>query len=306
MAFTKSFIPYGGYWTSPYAKWQGSFANIHAIELASATAKKFFEKSGINPEKFNSLYLGQTIPQPHCFYGGPWLAGMIGNGKITGPVINQACSTGVICVKYASQDMECGIVEASLVIAADRCSNGPHLYYPSQIGPGGLGQTEDWVWDNFGQDPWAKNSMIQTAENVAKANDIGREEQDEVAQRRYEQYQAALADDGAFHKRYMIPVEVGREAVVRAGEGVPYGPDAGAGPSLVAEDFERKAPQALPGHGRQLHPGIPDLRARLPCVRKNAAAARPGRSGPELPLAPPEEGDHDLGARRGAFGVAAR
>ncbi|MCP4583831.1 MAG: thiolase family protein [candidate division Zixibacteria bacterium] len=210
MAFTKSFIPYGGYWSSPYSKWQGSFANLHAIQLASATAKKFFEKGNIDPGKFDNLYLGQTIPQTQCFYGGPWLAGLIGNGQITGPVINQACSTGVICVKYASQDLDCGIADASLVIAADRCSNGPHLYYPSQTGPGALGQTEDWVWDNFGQDPWAKNSMTQTAENVAKANDIGRDEQDEVAQRRFEQYQNALADDGAFHKRYIVPVEVGR------------------------------------------------------------------------------------------------
>jgi len=98
----------------------------------------------------------------------------------------------------------------SLVIAADRCSNGPHIYYPSQTGPGALGQTEDWVWDNFGHDPWAKNSMIQTAENVAKANNITREEQDDVAQRRFEQYQAGQADDRAFQKKYMVPVEVGR------------------------------------------------------------------------------------------------
>jgi len=210
VAFSKSYIPYGGYWTSPYAKWQGSFANLHALELAANTAKKFFELRKIDPSKFENLYLGQTIPQLRCFYGGPWMAGLIGNGDITGPVVNQACITGVVCVKMASQDIEDGIADMSLVIAADRCSNGPHIYYPSQTGPGALGQTEDWVWDNFGHDPWAKNSMIQTAENVAKANNITREEQDDVAQRRFEQYQAGQADDRAFQKKYMVPVEVGR------------------------------------------------------------------------------------------------
>ncbi len=223
MAFTKAYIPYGGYWTSPYSKWQGSFANLNAIELAAGTARKFFELRNINPDKFDNLYLGQTIPQLHCFYGGPWIAGLLGNGNITGPVINQACITGVVCVKYASQDIEGNIAKTSLVVAADRCSNGPHLYYPSQTGPGGLGQTEDWVWDNFGSDPWAKNSMIQTAENVAKANNIGRDEQDEVAQRRYDQYKTALADDRAFQKRYMMPVEVGRgkrAKVIDADEGI--------------------------------------------------------------------------------------
>lgn len=223
MAFSKSYIPYGGYWSSPYAKWQGSFANLHALQLAAGTAGKFFENRKISPDKFDNLYLGQTIPQLQCFYGGPWIAGMLGNGNITGPVINQACITGAVCVKLASQDIEDGIADTSLIVAADRCSNGPHLYYPSQTGPGALGQTEDWVWDNFGRDPWAKGSMIQTAENVAKANNIEREQQDDVAQRRFEQYQAALADNGAFHKKYIVPVEVGkgkRAKLIESDEGV--------------------------------------------------------------------------------------
>ncbi len=223
MAFSKSYIPYGGYWSSPYAKWQGSFANLHALELAANTARRFFELRKVDPSKFDNLYLGQTIPQPRCFYGGPWMAGLVGNGDITGPVINQACITGVVCVKMASQDIEDGIAGMSLVIAADRCSNGPHIYYPSQTGPGALGQTEDWVWDNFGNDPWANNSMIQTAENVTKANNITREEQDDVAQRRFEQYQMALAEDNAFQKRYMVPVEVGkgkRATLIETDEGV--------------------------------------------------------------------------------------
>ncbi len=223
MAFTKSYIPYGGYWSSPYAKWQGSFANLHALKLAASTAGKFFENRKISSAIFDNLYLGQTIPQLQCFYGGPWVAGLLGNGGITGPVINQACITGAVCVKLASQDIEAGFASTSIVLAADRCSNGPHLYYPSQTGPGALGQTEDWVWDNFGRDPWAKGSMIQTAENVAKANNIAREEQDDVAQRRFEQYQAALANDGAFHKKYIVPVEVGkgkRAKLIEADEGV--------------------------------------------------------------------------------------
>lgn len=223
MAFTKAYIPYGGYWTSPYCKWQGSLANLHAMELAANTARKFFELRKINPERFDNLYLGLTIPQLQCFYGGPWMAGLLGNGQITGPVVNQACITGVVCVKMAAQDIEDKIAETSLVITADRTSNGPHLYYPSQTAPGATGKAEDWVWDNFSRDPWAKGSMIQTAENVAKAHNIGRDEQDDVAQRRYEQYQAALSDDRAFQKSYMVPVEVGRgkrAKVVDTDEGV--------------------------------------------------------------------------------------
>ena len=96
MSFEKSFIPYGGYWSSPFSKWQGSLANLHAIKFAAETAKKLFEKRGISPEVFDNLYFGQTIPQLSCFYGGPWIGALMGAEKITGPVVNQACITGVV------------------------------------------------------------------------------------------------------------------------------------------------------------------------------------------------------------------
>lgn len=223
MAFERSYIPYGGYWSSPFAKWQGSFANLHALEFAADTARTFFEKRNVDPKRFDNLFLGLTIPQLQCFYGGPWIAGMLGNGEISGPVVNQACITGVVCVKMAAQDIDDGVAKTSLVIAADRCSNGPHLYYPSQTAPGATGKAEDWVWDNFARDPWAKGAMIQTAENVAKEHNITRDEQDEVAQRRFEQYQMALANDREFQKKYMMPAEIGkgkRAKTIETDEGV--------------------------------------------------------------------------------------
>ena len=81
--------------------------------------------------------------------------------------------------------------------------------------------------DSFGNDPWARNSMIQTAENVAAEAKITRAEQDDLTLVRYRQYQDALADDASFHRRFMtIPLEVkdasGRKTVatVSADEGV--------------------------------------------------------------------------------------
>jgi acetyl-CoA acetyltransferase len=101
------------------------------------------------------------------------------------------------------------------------------VYYPNPLGPGGKGDTEDWVWDNFNYDPYAKNAMIQTAENVAREADITREQQDEMMLLRYTQYQDALKDNAAFHRRYMVaPIEVkdatGRKviATVQDDEGV--------------------------------------------------------------------------------------
>jgi len=130
---------------------------------------------------------------------------------LTGPLFAQACATSARVVGSAACEVESanGDSQAILCITADRTSNGPHVTYPNPLAPGGKMDAEDWVWDNFNFDPYAKSSMIQTAETVAKQFDITTGQQHEVVLLRLEQYQKALEDDGSFHKRYMVtPVEV--------------------------------------------------------------------------------------------------
>jgi len=90
----------------------------------------------------------------------------------------------------------------------DKCSNGPHTIWPNPQGPGGQVISENWVMDHFNNDPWAKNAMIQTAENVAKETGVTREQCDELALGRAEQYADALANDREFQKKYMFPVSI--------------------------------------------------------------------------------------------------
>ena len=76
--YSKAFIPYKGYYSSPFARWQGSLQNEHAVELGAATATKWLDKKGVNPKIFDYLFLGKTIGQPHTFYAAPWAAALIG------------------------------------------------------------------------------------------------------------------------------------------------------------------------------------------------------------------------------------
>lgn len=36
----QAYIPYGIYWSTPFAKWQGSLANMNALPLAATVAKQ--------------------------------------------------------------------------------------------------------------------------------------------------------------------------------------------------------------------------------------------------------------------------
>jgi acetyl-CoA acetyltransferase family protein len=224
MSLEKSFIPYGAYWSSPFCRWQGSLSQVNAIELMAMSTKKFFADRGVAPETFDRVVLGWTVPQRRSFYGGPWLAAMIGAEGITGPNISQACATSARMLSVAAGEVELGLRECVLNLACDRTSNGPHVYYPNPGGIGGMGEAEEWVWDNFQKDPHGGTAMVQTAENVAKAEGITREEQDQVALLRSEQYKDALKDDRAYQKRYMLPIEIpkGRKKVltIETDEGV--------------------------------------------------------------------------------------
>lgn len=203
------YIPYGGYWSTPFARWQGSFAELHSMELAAHVARQELAQRDIAPDAFDYGVLGITIPQQHSFYGLPWLMGTIGADRAAGPTISQACATGVRCIAVAADELARGAAETVLVVACDRTSNGPHLYYPKPSGPGGSGDHENWVLDNFSCDPLAQVSMTETGENVARKWEIGTEAQHEVVLRRYAQYQDALADGASFLKRFMtLPFEV--------------------------------------------------------------------------------------------------
>ncbi|QBD76084.1 thiolase family protein [Ktedonosporobacter rubrisoli] len=209
MQFDHVFIPYGAYWSTPFVRWQGSFAHLHPMRFAAEVTKRALEERHIGPEVFDALFLGMTVPAKHSFYGAPWLAAMVGAPEISGPAINQACATSARVIGDAAYEVEIDRERCILAITCDRTSNGPHLYYPNPLGPGGTGEHEDWVTDNFDFDPYAHNAMLQTAENVAAEDTISREEQNEVTYLRYQQYQDALKDDAAFHRRYFVsPVEV--------------------------------------------------------------------------------------------------
>ena len=196
-------IPYGAYWSTPFARWQGSLAHLHSVEFAAHVAKAELARRDIDAAAFDYGVLGFSVPQKHSFYGLPWLAGLAGAAQAGGPTLMQACATGVRTLLAAAQEIECGLATQVLVVNCDRTSNGPHLYYPNPRGPGGTGSSEDWVMDSFGCDPLGGHAMLATAENVARKHGLSTAEQHEVVLAREAQYAAALADDSAFLKRFM-------------------------------------------------------------------------------------------------------
>ena len=249
---SKAFIPYRGYYSTPFARWQGTLANENAITLGAETSKRWLASKDWDAKIFDYLILGITVGQPKMFYGGPWASALIGATDTPGLLVSQACSTSTTGIFQAAVGIETGLYTNAFTLMVDRCSNGPHTVWPNPPGPGGQVVSEDWVMDHFSLDPWGGTAMIQTAENVAKEAGVTREQCDAVTLRRYEQYQDALADDRAFQKQYMFPVEVKisrkKSIMMEADEGVM---------ETTAEGLARLRPVMPDGvttFGAQTHP----------------------------------------------------
>jgi acetyl-CoA acetyltransferase len=222
MKYADVAIPLGSAWSSPFAKWQGTLAEVDSLDLAVAVTSRALADRGIEADRFDGVVLGWTVPQKELFYGAPTLAARIGAPGLTGPMVSQACATGVAALHAAAGAVGAG-AGAQLVVSTDRISNGPTLSWPAPSAMGGAPVTSHWVLDNFARDPWAGAGMLAAAEAVAAEMDATREELDDLTALRWEQYAAALADDRAFQRSYQVPVEIPQRKgslVLDADEGI--------------------------------------------------------------------------------------
>lgn len=250
-----AYIPYRSYWSTPFARWQGAFAHLHAVEFAAHVAKEALSERQIDHSEFDFAAFGLTVPQYRSFYGTPWFTGLLGAEHLAGPTVNQACATGARLVATACGEFATGSSDVALLVSGDRTSNGPHAYYPAPDAPGGTGQSEEIVMDSFNKDPFARCAMVDTADNVARKFGITTEEQHEVAVFRNEQYQDALADDRAFQKRYM------------------------AAEFAVPDSRYRKTVKTLAGD-EGVYPSAPEKMAALKPVREDGSVTFAGQTHP--------------------------
>ena len=251
MRYANVAIPAGMAWSSPFAKWQGSLAEVSSLDLAADVASRALTERQVEPGQIDGIVLGWTIPQPDIFYGAPTLAARLCAGAVSGPMISQACATSVACLAAAAGAVTAG-AGLQLVVATDRTSNGPQVLYPAPSAMGGAPVATNWVLDSFARDPWAGTSMLNAGEKVALEFGVSRPELDELAALRSDQYAKALADDRAFQRRYMVEVQIKQHRkpakVISADEGVR---------PAVLEDIAKLPPASKDGlhtFATQTHP----------------------------------------------------
>ena len=49
-------IPYGIYWSTPFARWQGAFATLHSLEFAAYTLRRELERRKKKADERDAIF----------------------------------------------------------------------------------------------------------------------------------------------------------------------------------------------------------------------------------------------------------
>jgi len=203
---------------TPVGSFNGAFATTPAHVLGTAALIGAMQRARLDPAEVDEVILGQVLTAGQGQNPARQAARAAGvpDGK-TAFGINQVCGSGLRAVALAAQQIRTG--ESAIVIAGgqESMSQSQHAAYlraGTKMGELGLIDTmiKDGLWDAFNG-----YHMGSTAENVARAYQITREEQDAFALA--SQQKASAAQKAGRFKDEIVPVTLkGRKGDVVVSE----------------------------------------------------------------------------------------
>jgi len=184
---------------------KGSLAETTAMELADAVVAESVRRSGLDPDRFDDVILGESL------YGGGDLArhaaltaGLTG---VPGLAVNRHCASGLSSVAAAAASIRAGMDDVVIAGGVQSSSTAPKSQWRT---PG----TQDWAgWmsPSHPNTPDAPNDdmSITVGWNAAKLAGVTREGMDAWALRSHQKAIAAI-DAGRFADE-IVPVKARRE-----------------------------------------------------------------------------------------------
>ena len=192
---------------TPVGSFNGGFATLPAHTLGTVALKAAMERIGLDPADVDEVILGQVLTAAQGQNPARQAARNAGiPDSATAFGINQVCGSGLRTVALAAQQVRTG--ESTVVVAGgqesmSQSAHAAHLRAGTKMGELGLIDTmlKDGLWDAF-----HGYHMGTTAENVATAFQITRQQQDELAVG--SQHKASAAQKAGRFKDEIAPVTI--------------------------------------------------------------------------------------------------
>lgn len=214
---------------TPVGRYGGSLANVRADDLAALVLKTAVERAGVSPEALDEVIMGAANQAGEDNRNVARMALLLAGLPDTLPAytVNRLCASGMTAVSNASQAIRAGDADLILAGGVESMTRAPWVQEkPARpwAKPGAQFDTSiGWRFTNpeFLKRDKATFSMPETAEEVARVDNISREDADAFA---VESHRRALSAIAAGHfLDEIVPVEVqlgrGKTATVDTDEG---------------------------------------------------------------------------------------
>jgi acetyl-CoA acetyltransferase family protein len=195
---------------TPMAEYNGSFAEISAIDLGAHAARALFQRTGIDPSEIDHTVVGNALQtSPDAIYGARHVALKAGVPQtVPALTVNRLCGSGIQSVISGAHTILAGESTTCLVGGMENMSQAPHVIWGARRGfKLGQGQLQDLLMVSL-MDPYCGCYMAQTSNNLARDFGISREEQDQFAIRSQRLAGEAWASGKLAEE--VVPVEVGK------------------------------------------------------------------------------------------------
>lgn len=193
---------------TPIGSFGGSLKSLSAVQLGTIAIKGAIERSGINVDQIDEVYMGNVVSAGLGQAPARQAAMNAGVGyNVPCTTVNKVCASGMKSVMLAAQGIMTGQGDIMVAGGMESMTNIPYYVPKARYGHGyGHGQMLDGLLHDGLWEPKHQFPMGNCADNTAKEMNISREAQDEYAISSYKKV-AESVEKGVF-KEEIVPVEI--------------------------------------------------------------------------------------------------
>lgn len=231
---------------TPVGRYGGALASVRPDDMAALCIKTVVENTGIDPADVDEVILGNANGAGEENRNVARMAWLLAGypDTVPGITVNRLCASGMSAITLASQMIKAGAADLVIAGGVESMSRAPWVVEKPRKAFAKPGEAFDtsigwrFVNEKFLEGPLSRGgkatySMPETAEEVARLDEISREDADLFAAQSHEKAIAAIAA-GHFEDE-IVPVEVrgrkGDVTIVAADEG----PRPGSTPEVLAK-----------------------------------------------------------------------
>lgn len=190
---------------TPVGSFGGVFKDLLPLDLIVPVIQQAMDQNGLRPEDPDEVILGHCIQRtdmPNTARTAALAAGLA--DAATGYTIQRQCASGLQAIISGVMQIQTGVSDIVIAGGVEAMSSSPYVLKNHRFGAKiKHGEVTDTVWEIL-EDPIHKIMMGDTAENLAEAYQISREEQDELALLSHQR--ALHAIENGYFESQIVPI----------------------------------------------------------------------------------------------------